>query len=144
MTDVVSIKNFILNFAISNPSFDGAQGLTQYLQKLSFSQVANVLTKEDTYTPNNDYRYIWQSIPAGSAPNFIFIQTPGILNLCVTVGGQPVINALPVNKCIFIPLPPGGPIVDSIYIEGRPGTAAYPMAQGTPVDYFCLMAQAQF
>lgn len=141
--DVASIKNFMLQFGISGPSF-GPPGIQQILQKLAFASVGSLQIKEGTYTPANDYHYLATGIPPASAPNFIFIQTPTIVNVTVVASNTQIANCAPVNKIFMLCLPPDSQLkIDSIYLEGRAIHAAQ-MAQGVPADFFCLMAQAVF
>lgn len=140
--DIATIKNFLISFALAGPGFSGASA-QQITQRLTFAGVNNIEIKEGTYTPNNDYLWLWQNIPAASSPNFIFIQTPTALNISITSpAGGTIINAVPANKIFMLSLPPGF-VVDNIYIEGRKIGAA-PMPLGIEVQYFCLMAQASF
>lgn len=141
---IVDIKSYVLSFSMSEPAVNGISQLIPFLQKLNFTSVQNVLTKEGTYTPNNDYLYLWKDIPAPNAPNFIFLQTDGLLALSITSGSLVMMNAAPINKMFNLLLPPSNLYaVDNIYIEGRALTPM-PMAPGVPVNYFCLMAQATF
>lgn len=142
-TEIAAIKNFTLSFGVSSPPFNGTPTTNQILQRLQFSAVNNILIKEGSYTPNNDYIYMWNNIPAAAAPNFIFIQTPTQLNITVTApGGKTICAAVPVDKVFMLCLPPGF-IIDNVYIEGR-DNAPLPMALGVETQYYCLMAQATF
>lgn len=141
---IVDIKSFVLSFAMSEPAVNGISQLIPFLQRLNFTSVQNVMMKEGTYTPNNDYLYLWKEIPAGNAPNFIFLQTNGLLALTITSASLQMVNCAPVNKMFNLLLPPSNLYaIDNIYIEGRALTPM-PMVTGVPVDYFCLMAQATF
>lgn len=141
--DITTIKNFMISFGITGPSFAGISNLFQVLQKLSFTSITSAIVKEGSYIPNNDYLWLWQNIPVNQSPNFIFIQTPTALNITVTSPGLgAIVNAVPANKVFMLCLPPGF-IVDNIYIEGR-ALGPMPMPLGVEVDYYCLMAQAVF
>jgi hypothetical protein len=146
MSNIISaIENFKLYFELLEPPFNGQQVSIPIEQRLIFSDMTNVAIKEGTYTPNNDYDWIWQSIAAGEAPNFILLQTPTSVNLSITTpNGSLLVNATPINKIFMLCLPPGT-IINNIYLEGRIAEGgATPMAQGVPASYFCLMAQANF
>lgn len=143
MTDIALIKGFNVSFGLVQPPFGVGQRLVPISQALAFTGVDCVQIKEGTYTPNADYEWMWQNIPEAEAPNFIFIQTPTIVNVSVTTpGGVLLANAVPANKLFMLTLPPGI-IVDNVYLEGRANNP-HPMAQGIPAGYFCLMAQATF
>lgn len=141
--DISAIKNFALSFGVTGVAFNGVQNLTQILEKLNFTSVTHLDIKEGSYTPNLDYYWLWQNIPAPNAPNFIFIQTPTALNITITdASGTPIVNAVPANKVFMLCLPPGF-VVSNIYLEGR-AIGTMPMPTGVEVQYFCLMAQAVF
>lgn len=141
---IASISNFLLKFTLTNPAFESNPTIQQIQQMLSFGNLSALQTKEGTYTPNNDYEWLWQNIPANEAPTFIFIQTPTSLNLTInTPGGNAVVKSIPINK-VFMLCVPAGYVVDNIYIEGRPSESVLAMAQGVPCQYFCLMARASF
>lgn len=141
MTDIAQIKGFNLGFSLTQLGSKAPMSITQ---PLLFDSITSVVVKEGTYTPNNDYEYLWQNIPANEAPNFIFIQTPTLVYLSVRKSDNTLIaNAVPVNKCHMLLLPPGT-LVDNVYLEGRVSQATPPMPQGVPASFFCLMAQANF
>lgn len=141
--DIAAIKNFALAFAVSGPAFSGPISAAQFLQKLTFASVTSLNLKEGSYTPNLDYHWLWQNIPAESAPNFIFLQTPTALNLTVIdSAGNQIVSSIPVNKIFMLCLPPGF-VVANIFIEGR-AIGVQPMPTGVEVQYVCLMAQAVF
>lgn len=144
MSGIAFIKNFLFQFAYGGPAFTAPNPAVPIQVPLTFTAVQSLNVKEGVYTPNNDYEWIWKDIPAGDAPNFIFIQTPSPLNLSITLpGGILLCNALPVNK-LFVLCLPVGVTPDNIYIEGRIANSPTPMVQGQPVQFFCFMAQATF
>jgi hypothetical protein len=145
---ITTIQNFLLKFGLSNPPFaslnSGVPTVTQIQEILNFGNVNFVQMKEGTYTPNNDYEWLWESIPANESPTFIFLQTPTSVNISITTtDGQLLVRSAPANKLFMLCLP-SNVIVSNIYLEGRPGQSSFPMAQGVPAEYFCLMAQATF
>lgn len=140
---IAKLKNFSLSFEVDQPALSVENAL-QIAQSLNFGPLANLLVKEGTYTPNNDYFWLWQNIPTLEAPNFFYIQTDGVVNLSVTGGGVQMLNAVPINKMHLLLLPPNSPYAPTtIYLEGRLGYPS-PMAQGFPVNYLAIMAQVDF
>lgn len=141
---ITTLANFSVGFQIGQPGFSGLQGVTQILQKLNFTNVDNVLIKEGSYTPANDYVWLWETIPAGKNPNFIFLMTQGIVNVSAISNGQLMCNSVPANKLFLLTLPLVGSYqIDNLFIEGRTNVPT-PMAQGATVQYYCFMAQASF
>lgn len=144
MSPIAFIKNFMLQFAFGGPAFTGSTAPNQITQPLAFTNVQSLNVKEGTYTPNDDYEWIWKDIPAADAPNFVFLQSPVPINLSITLAnGTLLCNAVPVNKVFLLCLPPGV-LPSNIYIEGRVVNSPTPMPQGQPAPFFCLMAQATF
>jgi hypothetical protein len=142
---IATITNFLLKFTLFNPAFESNfPTLTPIQQALSFGNLTAIQTKEGTYTPNNDYEWLWESIPPSESPTFIFLQTPTSVNISITTAdGQLLVRSAPANKLFMLCLPPSV-IISNIYLEGRPGQSSVAMAQGVPAQYFCLMAQASF
>lgn len=140
---VAVLKDFLLSFEIGQPALS-VQNVLQIAHKLNFGPLNNLCIKEDSYTPNNDYFWLWQNVPANEAPNFIYLQTEGVVNLSVVGSGGAMINAVPVNKLHLLLLPPNNTnLPNSVYLEGR---TAYPqpMTQGVPVNFLAIMAQVNF
>lgn len=138
---IAAIQNFLLSFNLVEPPFSSPTKSTPISQALQFSQLTNLLMKEGSYTPNGDYEWMWQSIPAGEAPNLVFFQSPLPCNLSVRAAGQLIVNAVAVDQVFFLLLPTGHPPITDIYLEGRTDQAVMPMAQGQAVPYLCLAAK---
>lgn len=140
--DIAAIKNFVLGFNLVEPPFTNSAKIIPVQQLLTFSHVTALLMKEGTYTPNGDYEWLAQAIPAGEAPNFIFIQSPVAMNLSVRANGQLFLSAAPIDQAFFLLLPLGSTaVITDIYLEGRPDQAISPMAQGVACPFFFIAAQ---
>ncbi len=139
---IAEIKQFLLKFQISEPTWVG--GIIPVLQQLTFSAVNHVTVKQGVYTPNNDYLYLAQSIPADKAPNFIFLATPTTANLSLMSNGNMVLNSAPVGRMHMQLISPDSPMkIDNVFFEGRTNVPSI-MPQGVPAEYFFIMAQATF
>lgn len=108
---------------------------------LAFKNIANLMQLSGTYTPNNDYLYLYQNIPEEKRPNFFLMICSGQINVTISSAQSYLVAALPILKQCFFALPSDFPI-NGIYIEGRQSMSPIPMVQGAHVDYFCLMGQA--
>lgn len=144
MLTEAQIKKFSLGFEFTSSAYPGLEKAITIAKNLGFSEVKFLRTRQGTYTPNNDYLYLQQNIPADEAPNFIFILSPDVMNVTVVAGQSNMIAAVPFHKMFLHLQPAASPYkINSIYFEGRTwAQAPHPMTQNVPIDYFAVMGQA--
>lgn len=112
----------------------------QYNLPINFSNLANIQAVNGTWSPNNDYIYLLNSIPFAMAPNFLICTSTTQLNLNIVFTGAS--NLVTIERFMFLsPLSSSNNFIQSIYIEGRTNVLQ-PMAQGTPVTYSLIAGQA--
>lgn len=145
MLTQAQIQKFCLSLTVTPQAYPGTAQPIALQGMLDFKAIANFQFQQGTYTPNNDYLYLAQSIQLAQAPNFMFLICSGQLNLTVSANGGYMIAAVPIFKVWSLVMPPGLPYtIQGVYIEGRmSGISPAPMPQGTPVDYIFGMGQAQ-
>lgn len=143
MTEAL-VQKFLSQVTVTPSTYPGTQHPFSFSASPTFTNVKNTVVKMGTYTPNDDYLYLAQSIAADVAPNFILLFCSSVLNLTIAAGGGYMCSALPIHKVYTLLMPPKtNYLVNGIYIEGRlANIAPAPMAQGVPVDYAFMAGQA--
>lgn len=137
------IEKFLISFELTEPAYPGLAAKIPISQKVIFSNVTNPQTRTGSFTPNNDYLYLAQNIPADKSPNFFYLICTGQCNITMAGPQGYTMQANPILKSMLWLIPKTNTFpITGIYIEGRTANIPMPMAQGAPIDYYCLYGQA--
>ena len=143
-----SITNGLCQFNLTNSGiFGNTQGPTGLVSfPFSFPNVSFIQSFSGTFTPKDDYVYLSTvPNPATAAVNFIYIVTSGYTLISqIYQNGSVVVGAQ--GLFLLQPTPSNSNYLNSIYIDGRigpnPSGGYAPMAQGTTINYYGVVANA--
>lgn len=139
-----TITNGLFTADIMQPLLGVACQDTDIRIPLSFYNVKNIQTASGTYTPNNDYLYLFQGLASVFAPTFAII----MVSAPTTLACQFTKSALSYTPTQFAFIEWANDPLNTFsdcYIDGRlsPYPNNSPMAQGVQVSYSMIIGQAQ-
>lgn len=140
-----SITNSWFMATIQQAMVDPIQVISPFKIPIQFSNVMCLKVVSDSYTPNNDYRYVFQSITQTESPNFLMFICDGPVNITFGNDRGFIASQIHVNRIYVHTMPQSSDdYIKYLYLEGRIGNGFVdPMAQNVPVNYTIVYGQAQ-
>jgi hypothetical protein len=138
--NAASITKSSFNATIINGTVSPLVSSTPVNLPLVFKDVKNIREFNGSFTPNNDYKYIFQNLTFEDAPTFIIIICDGHMN--VTINHSNTNSKIQsVKRFSFISVVED-PLnfIQNFYLEGRTSSPS-PMTQGETVNYTIFIGQ---
>lgn len=137
------VSNVIFQFTGQSLSQSAFADMINIKLPISFANTTSLTKVGGTYTPNNDYLYLFQGLADNLSPNFLLFITDGPTNLSCQFQKSnfnlqvvrfhfSTITFDPLNFC------------SGCFIDGRtsPNPGNTPMAQNTPINYELIYGQS--